>query len=1163
MSNMNILDFAKRLEQTENNGVPMWRHTWCIGADHRPDNQKHYLNEFPSWGPEQINHGVDSKSGNSKHPGRGFTEPPWFARKTEGGDKAYRCCSIYLKQVPDLFVVDLDERDKCNQDNPVFQMLLESGTPYTETTKGYHFYTYIKGTPDFTNGLKCQKVIDPIDASDENDTGKIGDMDLIGRKYNSASNIIEAEHNPLHNGDAPIVVYEWEDFSSKYLNVASLMGATKTKKDKVSKEEQREATAISGNSAVDSKISLELFTAYLDKLEKSQKRYCYNKWLGVGIMCHNNFEAGDEGFALWMRWSHEDPLYKKLEGGEPNEHSYRNIAKLQEKWEGFKTGLEVEDQLTWKTLRSWANEDSGKTRNVYQETYDARGYAGLMDLMNSQLAFNNATSEVIFLDPLDNSCYAEPRIKKMGDMTDQYSCYQITCVEEWEEDDENAKKKRKNPFTIWKNHPARRNVCGITFDPSPGAPKNYFNLFQGFEINREDVADLSLAEAQIECSGLLNHIRTIWCKNNEEHYNFVMSWFAHILQKPHIKVGCLVCVKSKEGAGKGIVFDFMRTILGNRLYAQISDINELVGNYNSVLEGRLLINGDEVVWGGNIQHGNKLKGLITEPEVRITEKYRVAHNIKNTTAFCMSSNEDRCCSAREGDRRSFGLELDNTWAGRQKTPEHTAYFQNISGTKSSSQGTCPKKAEAFAKVLFEWDLSNFNPKNPPLTEFVSGQIMKNWHSVEKWWYRVLSTGTFAIDEKYKKKKSEVVPNGDFEKTIWHEYDNRQLHYGNVSEEYGNGIKDGKVLYTKMDTPCYAYAYWYSEQWNETDVNIYPCGRATSNSRSIGRLWKKFCEKHSIDFSIVPIPLDFQRVWHDIEDNSIQHDLTGAHRGKLYDGPCRQWDDPDEDEYSKLTGMTKTWTQPNGLYPTIRKSENVGTANPMGERLFTRNSSSMRLDLQMPMDNGNGSQWISVQERMERSAEAGKRCGEYDRFFNHTPTHYYRLGMEDCFCRPNDGNWDIELAEGKEEKLAEYLAKWGDGVKHSNFHEDLAGTPLFSTGDQLFHHEQKLKIKRWVYEKDWVFEKFEQQVGSAYGSDNVDYRQFWGMIEDMLGGRKEDGRGGLYRSRRLTNSKDDRRQYWQFVSLDKAREKFCEWAGRLVNWDDDDTEDLEDHSAYGY
>ena len=137
------------------------------------------------------------------------------------------------------------------------------------------------------------------------------------------------------------------------------------------------------------------------------------------------------------------------------------------------------------------------------------------------------------------------------------------------------------------------------------------------------------------------------------------------------------------------------------------------------------------------------------------------------------------------------------------------------------------------------------------------------------------------------------------------------------------------------------------------------------------------------------------------------------------------------------------------------------------------------------------------------------------------------------------------------------------MKHSNFHENLAGTPLFSTGDQLFHHEQKLKIKRWVYEKDWVFEKFEQQVGSAYGSDNVDYRQFWGMIEDMLGGRKEDCRGGLYRSRRLTNSKDDRRQYWQFVSLDKAREKFCEWAGRLVNWDDDDTEDLEDHSAYGY
>jgi hypothetical protein len=939
------------------------------------------------------------------------------------------------------------------------------------------------------------------------------------------------------------------------------MGATKTKKDRVSKEQQREATAISGDASPDSKISLTLFSAYLDKLEKSQRRYCYKKWLCVGIMCYNNFEGSDEGFALWMRWSHEDPLYKKLEGGAPNDHSYRNIAKLQEKWEGFKTGLEVEDQLTWKTLRLWSNEDTKGIRNVYQETYDARGYAGLMDLMNSQLAFNNATSEVIFMDPLDNSCYAEPKIKKMADMGFQYECYQITCVEEWEEDDESAKKKRKNPFNIWRSNPARRNVCGITFDPSPQAPKNYFNLFNGFEINKVDVADLSLEDAQIECSGLLNHIRTIWCHNNEEHYNFVMSWFAHILQKPHIKVGCLVCVKSKEGAGKGIVFDFMRSILGNRLYAQISDINELVGNYNSVLEGRLLINGDEVVWGGNIQHGNKLKGLITEPEVRITEKYRVAHNIKNTTAFCMSSNEDRCCSAREGDRRSFGLELDNTWAGRQKTPEHTAYFQNISGTKSSSQGTCPKKAEAFAKVLFEWDLSDFNPKNPPLTEFVSGQIMKNWHSVEKWWYRVLSTGTFAIDEKYKKKTSEVDNSGDFPKTIWHEFDNRQLHYGNVSEDYGNGMKEAEVIYTKTEVPCYVYPYWYSSKWNDDDVNVYPCGRATSSNRSIGSCWKKFCEANEMDFSVLPIPLDFQRVWHDVAEKSTRDTLEQAFCGQLYEGEHSAYDHDRFEDFGKCRGMPKSWTQPDGKFPSIKKRTNVSPANPMGERLFGRKSQDLRIDLQMPMDDRSGAQWNSVQDRMERNAST-----RHHDLFNHTPTHYFRLGMEDCFERVGEGRmtYDIQLVAGKEEVLAEYIKKWEGGVKQSNFHIDLAGTPLFSSGDeQLFHHTQKLKVKRWVYEKDWVFEKFEQQVGSAYGADNVDYRQFWGMIEDMLGGRKEDGKGGLFRSRRLTNSKDDRRQYWQYVSLEKAREKFCEWAGRLVNWDDNDTEDLDDYSAYGY
>mgnify|MGYP003668401258 CR=1 FL=1 len=1157
-----ILDFAKNLEANENGGTPMWRHSWCIGADNRQDNKKSYLNtERPSWTADQITHGEKSASGKMHIPGRGFTDlsQVFWARKEDGGDKAYRCVTIYLKSVPDLFVVDMDEKAKCNEENPLFTRMMESGCPYTETTKGYHFYIYIRGCPDFVNGLKCQKVIDPIAPDDPMDTGLIGEMDIIGRKHHSASNIIEAEHNPLHNADAPIPEFPWDEFSQQFINVVSFMGASAKKKDNVTKKEMLDASCISGIDSLESKINSDLFTSYLDKLSKEgNKRYNYDSYVKVGMICWNNFSGDDEGFTHWMRWAHEDPLYKKLADGSANEHSDRNLSLLQTKWEGFSSSA---TPLTWKTLRTWANDDEraiGHLTNIYQETYDARGFPGLISYMNTFLAFNNSTSEIIMLDPLDKSCYAEPRMKKPADMVPVFACYQILCTPPGSD-----KQVMKNPYSIWNNSGCygamRRNVCGITFDPSPTAPTNYFNLFQGFEINKVDTDNWTLEDAEIECSGLLNHIKHIWCHDVQEHYDFCMGWFAHILQRPHIKVGCLVCVKSKEGAGKGIVFDFMRMILGNRLYCQISDINELVGTYNSVLEGRLLINGDEVVWGGNIQHGNALKGLITEPEVRIKEKYRQAYNVKNTTAFCMSSNEDRCCSAREGDRRTFALELLNTWAGRAKTPEHTAYFRNISGTKNSSQGTCPRKAEAFAKVLFHWDLTDYQPSNAPMTEFVTKQIMKNWHSVEKWWYRVLQTSVFSIDEKYKKKTAvEVNDGGDFPKTKWVDYDNKQLYYGNASEEFGNGQKVSETTRKKINSkPCFVYPYWYEGTWNDDDINIYPCGRATSASSSLGSIWKKFCSANGVDYSKCPVPLDFAILHAEEHGKSYTCDtLKSVHRSQMYAEINEDFHI--DDEFSPIRGMPNTWTQPDGRLPSIRKEDNLSSANPLGETMFKKNT-CLKLDFQMAPA---GEMFHDIQGRMERSREVPGNSKEYP-LFNHTHSSYFRVGAEGCFQKVTEGKWDYGIVPGQEDQWATYLAKWGDGVTFSNFEEDLAGIPLFVGDTQVFQHEAIHKIQRWVYEKDWVFEKFQQQVGQGYGAENIDYRQFWGMIEEMLGGKSSEGKGGLFRSRRLTNSADDRRQYWQFVGLPKARDKFSEWAGRLVNWDDDNVDDEADYSAYGY
>ena len=56
--------------------------------------------------------------------------------------------SLYVKHIPDLYVVDYDEH---HPDCELFGFLNDDCTAYTNTTKGSHYYIKIKNMPKFSN----------------------------------------------------------------------------------------------------------------------------------------------------------------------------------------------------------------------------------------------------------------------------------------------------------------------------------------------------------------------------------------------------------------------------------------------------------------------------------------------------------------------------------------------------------------------------------------------------------------------------------------------------------------------------------------------------------------------------------------------------------------------------------------------------------------------------------------------------------------------------------------------------------------------------------------------------------------------------------------------------------------------------------------------------
>ena len=114
---------------------------------------------------------------------------------TRGYGNSY---SIYTKHIPNMHVVDFDTKVNL-QGCELYNFLINKKAPYTETTKGFHFYTYIKDLPSFSNEKKIY--CDPQ-----------YEIDLIGK----INNLWETKGRKVINGKEGIPSFDWNDMKKYF-----------------------------------------------------------------------------------------------------------------------------------------------------------------------------------------------------------------------------------------------------------------------------------------------------------------------------------------------------------------------------------------------------------------------------------------------------------------------------------------------------------------------------------------------------------------------------------------------------------------------------------------------------------------------------------------------------------------------------------------------------------------------------------------------------------------------------------------------------------------------------------------------------------------------------------------------------------------------------------
>ena len=236
------------------------------------------------------------------------------------------------------------------------------------------------------------------------------------------------------------------------------------------------------------------------------------------------------------------------------------------------------------------------------------------------------------------------------------------------------------------------------------------------------------------CSALTDFIRDIICNGGTEHFEYLMNFLAHMVQKPEEKPGVMIVLLGGQGIGKGVFFSMLRAIW-SRTCLLVSDINQVIGQFNACLENNFVICFDEALFAGDRKSLDRLKSLVTEPHIRIEQKYQPARSIESVHRFFAASNHDHFAHVEQDDRRFAFFRVSDT------KQQNTEYFSTIVAAINDSS-----VMSALMHELKNRDLINFDVRKKPSGAEHMKQKIKSLQGFDRYWFEVLGTGDLAADE---------------------------------------------------------------------------------------------------------------------------------------------------------------------------------------------------------------------------------------------------------------------------------------------------------------------------------------------------------------------------------------------------------------------------------
>jgi hypothetical protein len=225
----------------------------------------------------------------------------------------------------------------------------------------------------------------------------------------------------------------------------------------------------------------------------------------------------------------------------------------------------------------------------------------------------------------------------------------------------------------------------IVVDPTMKHAKGDYNMWTGFIA--EKLPPVPAEEVHDLVQPMLKHVFDVLAAGDTVCYKYIVDWMAFLVQKPERRTQTLLLFYGQQGAGKGIIWDFLREkVLGPHVCTQTANArNDLFDRFSNGFLHKRFVQLDEAQDIRAFE--DDLKNKVTARELRYEKKNQDTITVPNFANFVMTTNNMVTLRVASDDRRLAMFSCADAHRGNE------AYFKALG--KSLEHPATPRAVYQF------------------------------------------------------------------------------------------------------------------------------------------------------------------------------------------------------------------------------------------------------------------------------------------------------------------------------------------------------------------------------------------------------------------------------------------------------------------------------------